>query len=65
MHKKCSETLHESISAMGKEKGKALRFSKSGRPEKNRNRSNRTTHLTLLDNDAAILAVSLSFFIQK
>lgn len=49
----------------GKKKGKALRFSKSGRPEKNRNRSNRTTHLTLLDNDAAILAVSLSFFIQK
>ena len=33
--------------------------------EKNRDRSNRKTHLTLLANDAAILAVSLSFFIQK
>ena len=33
--------------------------------EKNRNRSNRKTNLTLLANDAAILAVSLSFFIQK
>lgn len=33
--------------------------------EKNRNRSNRTTNLNLLDNDAAILEVSLSFFIPK
>ncbi|CAI3368873.1 hypothetical protein CIRMBP1315_00588 [Enterococcus cecorum] len=33
--------------------------------EKKRNRSNRTTNLNLLDNDAAILEVSLSFFIPK